>query len=81
LTAPARELKQGAVVLREYEGDDPKLIGALATSSKDVSITTVVHSAVDDLNNPKRISDKFHRYDSHIGELERNIDDLKYELQ
>ena len=60
--------------MADYDGDDPLLHRAF---SKDTAITTVVHTASDDLAHPKVIAGKFHSYDDHIGSIEQTVSSLR----
>ena len=64
---------------REYDGEDPHLITDFATRARPTPVSTVVHSSTDDLVDPAEMLGKFHDYDSHINQLERTVDELKFE--
>ena len=62
---------------QDYDGDDP-LLTKFSAMPAAAPVSTVVHTATDDLERPKPIGGKFHQYDAHIGGIEQSIDDIRY---
>jgi hypothetical protein len=44
---------------------------------KNVPVETVVHTSLDDMANPKNLSEKLHTYDSHLGTISEKVENLR----